>query len=142
MPWSQWIKCPVNRRGEVDTSNLSKIPHQSGVYGIATRTSGFWSDSYHIHYVGRTKRSMRDRLKNHLRQHSNGSKQIRFLLQTKRTNPNSPPSALYVTSFPTDHPKIIERARIQNFDPLLNLQGGRSLPPGLTHQHIRQSNLD
>ncbi|MEB3233612.1 MAG: hypothetical protein VKJ64_21565 [Leptolyngbyaceae bacterium] len=142
MAWTKYIKCPVNSRGEVDTSNLPRTLDTSGVYAIATYTSGFWSNSYHIHYVGRTKRSMRDRLKNHLRQHSNGSKQIKALLAQKQAISSNPLSALYVTCFPTKEHKIIERARIQSMDPLLNLQGGRDLPPGLTHQHILQSKLD
>ncbi len=140
--WTNWVRCRVNSKGEVDTSELYQVPPTSGVYAIATKTSGWLRDSYHIHYVGRTKGSMRDRLKNHLREHQNGSKQVRALLQQKRDIPSHPLNALYVTCFATSEHKIIERARIQSTDPLLNLQGGRDLPPGLTHQDILRSELD
>jgi hypothetical protein len=85
---------------------------------------------------------MRERLKNHLRQHRNGSQQVRLLLTTKRDTPSSPLNALYVSCFPTKEHKLIERAQIRSLDPLLNLQGGKDLPPGLTHQHILKSQLD
>lgn len=140
--WMNWIRCPVNSKGEVNTSELHHIPHTSGVYAIATKTSGWLSDRYHIHYVGRTKNSMRERLKDHLRVHQNGSQQVRALLEQKRDTPSHPLDALYVTCFATSEHQIIERVRIKSTDPLLNLQGGRKLPPGLTHQDILRSELD
>jgi hypothetical protein len=141
--WTQWIRCKVNQRGEVDTSGLcGSALNTSGIYAIATHTSRVWGGSYHIHYVGRTRGKMRDRLKNHLHLHRNGSKQIRAILLQKRDIPSSPLNALYVACFPTKEHKLLEKARIQSIDPLLNLRGGRDLPPGLTHQDILRSEHD
>lgn len=142
--WTEWQKLPFDSKGELNTDLLKKIPKESGIYAIATCTNGGWfsSATYHIHYVGRTKGSMRNRLANHVRCHKNGSKQVRALIEQKAHLPSSPPEALYVAGFPTKEHKILEQARIKRDDPLLNILGGKTLPPGLTHEDILESELD
>lgn len=127
MPWQPWAECRFDKLGNLDLSPLSNIPESPGVYAIATRTG----NTYHTHYVGRSKNSVQGRLHNHLT--GEGNKVIQQLLEHKQANANAPLQALYVSYITTPDHKLVEATYIDAEDrPLGNINRAR-LPRNLRH---------
>lgn len=136
MSWSQWIKCPFGSSGELDYDPLYSIPNHSGVYAIATKVSS----GYSVQYIGRSGRSVRGRLQDHLK--GRGNRVIRSLLDQKRDRPQDRPDALYVAYLPTNDHKLIEAAYIDTDDgPICNLIKAH-LPEGLRPEDVYRSSLE
>jgi hypothetical protein len=130
MSWHGWIKCKFDDQGELDTSPLRDVPNEAGIYAIATET--LWS--YQTHYIGRSGRSMRERLQRHL--NGKGNHVIAGVLANKRKTPSDPTAALFVAFFPTREHKLVEAAFIDAEDrPLGNLIRAR-LPQGLREEDV------
>jgi hypothetical protein len=120
----------------LDKSNLSEAPGSSGIYAIATKTG--WS--YDAQYVGRSGRSIRGRLENHLS--GRGNRVICGILENKRERPGDPTQALCFAFLATRKHKLIEAAYIDADDrPIGNLIRAR-LPEGLQERKVCASELD
>ncbi|MFE1747112.1 GIY-YIG nuclease family protein [Coleofasciculus sp. H7-2] len=136
MAWSNWIECKFDSQGKLDTSRLWEASNSSGVYAIATKTGS----NYNTHYIGRSGRSIRGRLKAHLS--GSGNKVIAGILQNKKDRPSDPTQALYFAYLETKEHKLIEAAYIDASDrPLGNLIKAR-LPEGLREGDIYSSELE
>jgi hypothetical protein len=161
--WSSWIDFRLRDDATIDLTKLYKIRRTSGVYAIGYKRRALME----VAYVGRTKNSMRDRVKSHLtikiersdvyEEHhqvvdevkyrqgsvkSRGSKGIRDIIAAKYDTPSMPFDGFYVTFLPTKAHKIVESLYIKDLDPLANIQGALDLPPGLTHEDILKSDLE
>ena len=134
--WSPWIELPFNQKGVLDTSLLATVPNSAGVYAIASKES---NGLYVTHYVGRSCRSIRERLQKHLRGHGNTVIASQLLL--KRSVPLAPAS-MCVAYLETTEPKIVEAFYIDADDrPICNLIKAR-LPVGLSETFVRRSELE
>jgi hypothetical protein len=134
--WVLDVTCPMVE-GQVDTSKLKEVPDKPGVYFIGSKHG----TRYVPYYIGRSKR-MRSRLKNHLHQNKNGSKQISELIHHHRQFPNIPFNGFYIGYLETSDHKIIEAEQIDLKDPSLNIQGIKYLPPGITDEMLIKSERD
>jgi hypothetical protein len=136
MAWSEWVECRFNSDGSLDTSGLREAPTSSGVYAIATKTG--WS--YNTHYVGRSGRSIYNRLQKHLT--GRGNKVIAGILSNKKERPSDPTQALYFAFLETSEHKLVEAAYIDASDrPIGNLIKAK-LPDGLREEDVVRSELD
>ena len=136
MAWSNWKECRFDAQGKLDTTPLINVPNGAGVYAIATKTGG----RYNTHYVGRSGRSMRGRLKKHLT--GEGNKVIAGLLRNKKERPSDPTQAIYVAYLETREHKLVEAAYLDANDrPLGNLIRAR-LPEGLREDAVMKSPLE
>jgi GIY-YIG catalytic domain len=136
MTWSRWSECKFDGQGNLDTSNLREAPNSSGVYAIATKTGS----SYNTQYVGRSGRSIRNRLQSHLS--GRGSKVISSLLAQKQNRPQDRPESLYFAYLETREHKLIEAAYIDASDrPVCNIIVTR-LPEGLRENDVINSPLE
>ena len=104
MPWSARIEVPLRPDGTPDTTALNKVPVTSGVYAIAGKHQ---NGLYNTHYVGRSKRSVRDRLRRHLTGDGNGVIESQLNL---RRNPKLSMlhTSFWVAYLETKEPKIVE----------------------------------
>lgn len=149
MQWSKWIECKFNTKGELDLSNLQKAPTSAGLYAIGTNTG----NKYNTYYVGRSKNSIRTRLKSHLSGKDN--KVIASILNNKKERPNAPtqPKALYFTFLEifTEEEKETIKARLEIMEaiyitatdrPIANLIKGAKLPEGLRETDVFRSPLE
>lgn len=136
MAWSRWFECKFDAQGNLDTSTLQKAPSSSGVYAIATKTG--WS--YNTQYVGRSGRSIRNRLQSHFS--GRGNRVISSLLTQKKNRPQDRPNSLYFAFLGTREHKLIEAAYIDAKDrPVCNLIRA-SLPKGLREGDVMNSPLE
>ncbi|BAZ06178.1 GIY-YIG nuclease family protein [Calothrix sp. NIES-3974] len=136
MGWSNWVECPFDGSGNIDLSGLGEAPNSSGIYAIATKTG--WS--YNTQYVGRSGRSIRGRLQNHLS--GRGNRVVRGILENKKERPSDPTQALYFAFLETREHKLIEAAYIDAEDrPVGNLIRAR-LPEGLRENEVYTSELE
>jgi hypothetical protein len=136
MPWSDWFECRFYANGELDISQLSRADKAPGVYAIATKTG----TNYQTQYVGRSGRSIRDRLTAHLT--GKGNKVIASVLRSKKDRPSQPLQALYFAFLPTREHKLIEAAYIDANDrPVCNLIKAR-LPDGMRDVQVYSSELE
>lgn len=136
MPWSNWIELSFRLDGSLDTSPLNMVPAASGVYAIASKKR---NGLYVTHYVGRSVRSVRDRLKQHLTGRSN--KVIATELALKRNIPSAPMS-MCVAYLETREPKIVEAVYLDTHDlPICNIYRAR-LPQGISEALVHSSKLD
>ncbi|MFB2891640.1 GIY-YIG nuclease family protein [Aerosakkonemataceae cyanobacterium BLCC-F50] len=136
MAWSRWFECKFDEQGNLDTSALQKAPSSSGVYAIATKTG--WS--YNTQYVGRSGRSIRNRLQSHLS--GRGNRVISSLLAQKKNRPQDRPDSLYFAFLETREHKLIEATYIDAEDrPVCNLIRA-SLPEGLREGDVMNSPLE
>jgi hypothetical protein len=136
MTWSNWVECPFDDSGNIDLSKLSEAPNSAGIYAIATKTG--WS--YNTHYVGRSGRSIRGRVKSHLS--GGGNRVVRGVLENKKDRPSDPTKALYFAFLETSEHKLIEAAYIDAEDrPVGNLIKAR-LPEGLRENEVYSSELE
>jgi hypothetical protein len=125
--WSTWIELAFNSNGTLNTTALNKVPIGSGVYAIASKKS---TGLYVTHYVGRSSRSIRERLQRHLC--GNGNKVVASQLMLKRSIPSAPGNYICVAYLETKEPKIVEAAYLDTQDlPVCNLIRAR-LPPGIS----------
>lgn len=137
MSWSSWLECPFRTTGELSLDRVSQIPSKAGVYAISTKTGS----RYNVHYVGRSKRSMRERVQSHLK--GQGNKVIASLLAHKKQMPTDPTQALYVAYWETQEHKLVEALHISASDrPLCNLIKGSRLPSGLQEAEVVRSPLE
>jgi len=94
---------------------------------------------YVTHYVGRSRRSIRERLQKHLR--GQGNTVIASQLTLKKSVPSAPAS-LCVAYLETDEPKIVEALYIDASDrPICNLIRAR-LPFGLSESLVQRAELE
>ena len=136
MPWSSWIELSFRPDGTLDRSKLSRVPAGSGVYAIASKKqTGF----YVTHYVGRSSRSIRERLQRHLGGH--GNSMINTQLSIKEDIPSAPTS-ICVAYLETNEPKIVEAIYLDANDrPICNIIKAR-LPFGLSESSVQRSKLE
>ena len=85
--WSTWIEIPFGRDGSLDTKPLLNVPESSGGYAIASKKG---TGLYVTHYVGRSGRSIRERLRRHLT--GNGNSVIASQVALKKSIPSAPVS--------------------------------------------------
>jgi len=136
MPWSNWIELPFRNDGTLDKSSLSRVPDVSGVYAIAGKKQ---NGLYVTHYVGRSSRSMRERLERHLS--GRGNHVIGDQLVLKKSVPSAPAS-ICVAYLATNEHKIIEALYLDTDDrPVCNIIRA-CLPAGLLESSIRNAKLE
>ena len=136
MAWTNWYECKFDSQGNLDLSQVRRVPNSSGVYAIATKTGS----SYNTQYVGRSGSSIRNRLQSHFS--GRGNKVISSLLAQKKNRPQDRPEALYFAYLETREHKLIEAAYIDASDrPICNIAKA-SLPKGLREQDVIKSSLD
>ncbi|MEY2979007.1 MAG: GIY-YIG nuclease family protein [Prochlorotrichaceae cyanobacterium] len=136
MSWSSWIEFPFNTAGELKRDRMHQIPSKAGVYAISTKTG----NQHNVHYVGRSGRSMRNRVEAHLK--GRGNKVLASLLAHKKQMPTDPNQALYVAYLETAEHKLVEAAHIDASDrPICNLIRAH-LPKGLREQDVLKSSLE
>jgi hypothetical protein len=134
--WSPWIKVPFREDGTLDITPLNDVPRVSGVYAIASKKS---SGLFVTHYVGRSRRSMRERLWRHLTGRGNGV--VASQLALKETIPAAPAS-IWIAYLETSEPKLIEAIYLDASDrPICNLIKAR-LPFGLTKLSVLNAKLE
>ena len=134
--WSTWIEIPFGRDGSLDTKPLLNVPESSGVYAIASKKG---TGLYVTHYVGRSGRSIRERLRRHLT--GNGNSVIASQLALKKSIPSAPVS-MWIAYLETSEPKIVEAFYIDANDrPICNLIKAR-LPSGLSESLVEKSELE
>ena len=83
MWWSDWYECSFDSKREIDTREVERFaPNESGLYAIATKTSG---GSYTVEYIGMSKKSIWKRLQAHFSgKETRGNRVIRELLKSKK----------------------------------------------------------
>jgi len=136
MPWSTWIELPFRPDGTLDRSPLNNVPAKSGVYAIASKKR---SGLYVTHYVGRSKRSIRERLQRHLSGHGNSV--VSGQLDLKKAIPVAPVS-ICIAYLETKEPGIVEAVYLDTKDlPICNLIRAR-LPIGLSEWFVQHSALE
>lgn len=136
MPWSKWIELSFREDGSLDMRPLTRIPCESGIYAIASKKQ---TELFVTHYVGRSSRSMRERLVRHLS--GRGNKVIAAALSVKRDIPSAPMS-VFVAYLESTEPKIVEAIYLDATDlPVCNIYRA-CLPAGLSEILIRHSELE
>ena len=136
MPWSTWIELSFNAAGELDRSQLIAVPSGPGVYAIASKKQ---TGLYVTHYVGRSKRSIRERLQRHLT--GRGNSVMASQLQLKKSIPVAPAS-ICVAYLETNEPAIVEAVYLDTKPlPVCNLIRAR-LPFGLSEWDVQHSALE
>ena len=151
--WSNWIAFPFNSKGLIDLKNLEGISKDSGIYAISSKWKG---GSPTIAYVGRSSKSIYERVRKHLTGHGNrviasqlvNAKAMADLIKAEAeklgcnvTSPHTP-RTICVTFFPTKEPKIAEAAFLDDKDrPICNMIRA-CLPAGLTWEAIRRAKLN
>jgi len=134
--WSLWIEVPFRRDGTLDTAPLDTIPPGSGVYAIASKKK---TGLYVTHYVGRSSRSIRERLRRHLT--GRGNSVVASQLALKRSIPSAPAS-MWIAYLETNEPKIVEAVYLDANDrPICNLIKAR-LPFGLSESLVQRAELE
>ena len=136
MPWSEWIELKFSPAGVLDKSPLKLVPSSSGVYAIGSKKR---TGLFMTHYVGRSSRSIRERLEKHLG--GAGNAVIAMELALKRDVPSAPMS-MWVAFLQTTEPKIVEALYLDSDDiPICNIYRA-CLPPGVSEELLRASKLD
>ena len=132
MWWSDWYECSFDSNGEIDTTAVERYPpHESGLYAIATKTSG---GSYTVEYIGMSKKSIWKRLQAHFSgKETRGNRVIRELLKSKKDERSvgfSMLNALYFcyVEVPKEQVKDLESRFIRSMTPIANLQENSSMP--------------
>jgi hypothetical protein len=131
MGWSDWYECRFDSNGEIDTRQVKNAPNDSGLYAIATKTSG---GSYNVEYIGMSKRSIWKRLDAHFSgKETRGNRVIRELLKSKKDERSvgfSMLNALYFCylKVPKEQVKELESRFIRGMTPIANIQGNSSMP--------------
>jgi len=143
--WSTWIEVPFDKAGHVNTTPLTRVPAAAGVYAIASKKSnGF----YVTHYVGRSCRSMRERLQRHMG--GRGNKVVASELALRKNEDwakllsKYPPArnSMWIAYLKTSEPKIVEAVYLDTRDlPVCNLIKAR-LPFGLSESLVFRAQLE
>ena len=134
--WSPWIEVPFDKNGNLLTTPLFKVPQSAGVYAIASKKS---TGLYVTHYVGRSCRSIRERLQRHLT--GQGNSVVASQLALKKRMPSSPAS-ICIAYLETSEPKIVEAVYLDTSDlPICNFIKAR-LPFGLSEFLLRGATLE
>ena len=134
--WSPWIEVPFDKNGILNTGPLIGVPQRAGVYAIASKKS---AGLYVTHYVGRSCRSIRERLRRHLT--GQGNSVVASQLALKKSMPSAP-ATMWIAYLETDEPKIVEAVYLDTSDlPVCNLIKAR-LPFGLSESLLRGAALE
>jgi len=134
--WSSWIQMPFRTDGSLDVRPLNRVPQRPGVYAIANKKQ---TGLFVTHYVGRSCRGIRERLRRHLTGH--GKSVVATQLMLKRSIPSAPAS-MWIAFLETSEPKIVEALYIDSNDrPICNLIRAR-LPFGIPESLLRHSKLE
>ena len=120
MGWSQILFVAFKSSGELDLAILKEIPEIPGIYAIATKLS---NGNHVLKYVGRSGKSIRQRLLDHLTGRVN--KRISDQINFKQQVLSSPQQGFSVAYFPTAEDKLWEAAYLDVVDkidlPLMNM---------------------
>jgi len=134
--WSPWIEVPFDKTGNLNLTVLIRVPQGAGVYAIASKKS---TGLYVTHYVGRSCRSIRERLRRHLTGHGNSV--VASQLALKKNMPLAPAS-IWIAYLETSEPKIVEAVYLDTSDlPICNMIKAR-LPFGLSETLLRGAPLE
>lgn len=136
MPWSAWIEVPLRADGTPDTTALGKVPAASGVYAIAGKHQ---NGMYNTQYVGRSRRSVRERLRRHLA--GDGNTVIGMQLSLRKKLPMLQTS-FWVAYLETKEPSIVEAVYLDTKKlPICNLIRAR-LPAEVAEALVWKSKLE
>ena len=127
---------PFDKTGNLNVTVLIRVPQGAGVYAIASKKS---TGLYVTHYVGRSCRSIRERLRRHLTGHGNSV--VASQLALKKNMPLAPAS-IWIAYLETSEPKIVEAVYLDTSDlPICNMIKAR-LPFGLSETLLRGAQLE